>query len=78
MEDFKRNAVTLVTEQGYKSFETARSLGIGVNLTMRRKREFEQEASGAWLSIDELDELQQLRMEKEIKKGSAYFAKEMM
>ena len=84
-EDFKRDAVALVTEQGYKPSEAARSLGIGDNLIRRWKREFEEEASGAGLSSDERDELKRLRkenrmlrMEKEIlKKASAYFAKEM-
>ena len=84
-EDFKRDAVALVTEQGYKSSEAARSLGIGDNLIRRWKREFEEESSGARLSSDEREELQRLRkenrmlrMEKEIlKKASAYFAKEM-
>jgi transposase len=37
-EDFKRDAVALVTEQGYKPTETARSLGIGDNLIGRWKR----------------------------------------
>jgi hypothetical protein len=45
-EDFKRDAVALVTEQGYKPSEAARSLGIGDNLIRRWKREFESEASG--------------------------------
>ena len=84
-EDFKRDAVSLVTEQGYKPSEAARSLGIGDNLIRRWKREFEGEASGARLSCDDREELQRLRkenrmlrMEKEIlKKASAYFAKEM-
>ena len=86
-EDFKRDAVALVTEQGYKASEAARSLGIGANLIRRWKREFEEEeeASGVRLSSDEREELQRLRkenrmlrMEKEIlKKASAYFAKEM-
>jgi len=31
-EDFKRDAVALVIEQGYKPSEVARSLGIGDNL----------------------------------------------
>jgi transposase len=31
-EDFKRDAVALVTEQGYKPSEAARNLGIGANL----------------------------------------------
>ena len=84
-EDFKRDAVALVTEQGYKTSEAARSLGIGDNLIRRWKREFEEEASGTRLGADELEELKRLRkenrllrMEKEIlKKASAYFAKEM-
>jgi len=84
-EDFKRDAVALVIEQGYKASEAARSLGIGDNLIRRWKREFEEEASGAGLSSDEREELKRLRkenrmlrMEKEIlKKASAYFAKEM-
>ena len=74
-EDFKRDAVALVTEQGYKPSEAARSLGIGDNLIRRWKREFGEEASGARLSSDEREELQRLRkenrmlqMEKEILK----------
>ncbi len=84
-EDFKRDAVALVTEQGYKLSEAARSLGIGDNLIGRWKRELEEAASGTRLGADERKELKQLRkenrllrMEKEIlKKASAYFAKEM-
>ena len=84
-EDFKRDAVALVTDQGYKVSEAARSLGIGDNLIRRWKREFEEEASGARLGTDEREELKRLRkenrllrMEKEIlKKASQYFAKEM-
>jgi len=84
-EDFKRDAVALVTEQGYKPSEAARSLGIGDNLVRRWMREFEDAASGERLSTDEREELKRLRkenrllrMEKEIlKKASQYFAKEM-
>jgi transposase len=84
-EDFKRDAVALVTEQGYKPTEAARSLRIRDNLIRRWKREFEEEASGVRLNADEREELQRLRkevrmlrMEKEIlKKASQYFAKEM-
>lgn len=84
-EDFKRDAVALVTEQGYKISEAARSLEIGDNLLRRWKREFEEDATGDSLSVDEREELKRLRkevrnlrMEKEIlKKASAYFAKEM-
>jgi len=84
-EDFKRDAVALVTEQGYNPAEAARSLGIRDDLIRRWKREFEEEASGVRLNADEREELQRLRkevrllrMEKEIlKKASQYFAKEM-
>jgi transposase len=84
-EDFKRDAVALVTEQGYKPSEAARSLGIGDNLIRRWMREFEEAGSGERLSTDEREELKRLRkevrllrMEKEIlKKASQYFAKEM-
>jgi len=84
-EDFKRDAVLPVTEQGYKISEAARSLDIGANLLGRWCRQFEEEASGARLNVDEREELKRLRkenrmlrMEKEIlKKVSQYFAKEM-
>jgi len=84
-EDFKREAVALVTEQGYKVSEAARSLDIGENLLRRWKREFEKGVAGSRLTSDEREELKRLRkevrmlrMEKEIlKKASQYFAKEM-
>lgn len=84
-EDFKRDAVALVIEQGYKTSEAARSLDINDNLLRRWTHEFEEGVSGAGLNVDEREELQRLRkevrtlrMEKEIlKKASQYFAKEM-
>ncbi len=56
-EDFKRDAVSLVTEQGYKISEAARSLDIGANLIGRWRRQFEDEASGVRLSGEEREEL---------------------
>jgi transposase len=84
-EDFKRDAVALITEQGYSIAEAARSLDVGANLLGRWKREYEAQARGEILDQDEREELKrlrrenrELRMEKEIlKKASAYFAKEM-
>ena len=84
-EDFKRDAVALITEQGYSIAEAARSLDVGANLLGRWKREYEAQAKGETLDQDEHEELKrlrrenrELRMEKEIlKKASAYFAKEM-
>ena len=65
-EDFKRDAVALVTEQGYKPSEAARSLGIGDNRVRRWMREFEQAASGERLSSDEREELKRLRKENRL------------
>lgn len=84
-EDFKRDAVALVTEQGYKISEAARRLGINDNMLRRWKNELSDAGDEPALSDDEKQELKQLRkrvreleMEKEIlKKASAYFAKEM-
>ena len=85
MEDFKRDAVALVTEQGYKNSEAARSLDVGANLIENWRRQFEEETSRVRLSADEREELKRLRnevcqprMEKEIpKKTSQFFTKEM-
>jgi transposase len=84
-EDFKRDAVALVIEQGYKTSEAARSLDINDNLLRHWKQEYEEGVAGEGLHVDEREELKRLRkevrilrMEKEIlKKASQYFAKEM-
>ena len=84
-EEFKRDAVALVSEQGYSVSQAARSLDINGNVLRRWKVEYEDQASGHTLGQDEREELRRLRrevralkMEKEIlKKASAYFAKEM-
>ena len=41
-EEFKRDAVALVTEQGYKISEASRSLDVGANLIGRWRRQFEE------------------------------------
>jgi len=82
-EAFKRDAVALVTEQGYKLSEVGRRLSINPNLISRWKQELEQDATGQRLTVDERAELtrlrrenRQLQMETEIlKKATAYFAK---
>ena len=53
--------VALVTEQGYKISEAARSLDIGANLLRRWRRQLAEAASGARLGMDEREELQRLR-----------------
>ena len=84
-EAFKREAVALVTEQGCKISEAARSLDIGANLLRRWRQQLAEAASGARLSMDEREELQRLRqavrslrLETEIlNKASQYCVKEM-
>jgi len=83
--EFKKDAVALVTEQGYSVAKAARAVDVSENNLRRWKKDLEQEASGARLNPEERAELsrlrrenKELRMEKEIlKKASAFFAKEM-
>ena len=77
--------MALVTEQGYKVSEAARSLNIGENLVRRWRQQFEDEPLATGLDTNEREELRrlrkenrQLRIEKEIlKKASQLFAREM-
>ena len=83
--EYKEKAVALVREQGYTVPEAAKSLGIASNMLYRWKEQIESQLEGKSLSVDEREELKQmrkevnnLRMEKEIlKKASAFFAREM-
>lgn len=83
--EFKKDAVALITEQGYSIAKAAQAVDTSENNLRRWKKEFEQDASGERLNADERAELarlrrenKELRMEKEIlKKASAFFAKEM-
>ena len=87
-EEFKRDAVRLVTNNSYGVSETARRLGINAKLLGRWKREAEARANGAFRSNgqvapepDELSRLrkenQRLRMERDIlKKTVVFFANE--
>ena len=84
-EEFKREAVKLVTEQGYSLAEAARSLGLHENLIRQWRRKFAQEKQGTEImSESEREELKRLReenrrlrMERDIlKKATAFFASE--
>ena len=83
--DFKQEAVALVTEQGYSIVELAASLNITDKILYNWVAKFKQQNEDSALSTDERAELIQLRkdkkrleMEREIlKKASAFFAKEM-
>ena len=77
--EFKLEAVKVVTEQGFKAAEVARSLDINENLIHRWKAKFSQSESDT--ENDELkllrEEVKRLRMERDIlKKTTAFFARE--
>lgn len=82
-DEFKEEAVKLITEQGYKASEAARNLDIDESMLRRWKQELAPKADGV-LDTDDKNELQRLRkenqklrMEREIlKKAAAFFANE--
>ncbi len=86
--EFKREAVGLVTEQGYTLVGAARNLGINRDMLRRWKREGVRDGAGAFpgkgAQAPEQAELSRLRaenrrlqMERDIlKKATAFFASE--
>ena len=62
-DEFREEAVKLVTEQGYTITEAAKSLGITTKLLYNWKDKFAKQASGEALSKDERAELVKLRRE---------------
>ena len=46
-QEFKKEAVKLITEQGYQIAEAARNLGVNENMLGRWKREIEGAGEGA-------------------------------
>lgn len=82
--EFKREAVRLVSSEGYSVSEAARSLGIHPNLLRTWKDKLARENGGPMLSPAEQEELKRLREENRrlrterdiLKKAAAYFAKE--
>ena len=89
-DEFKVEAVKLVTEKGYSVAEAARSLDIGETLLRSWKQAFEKKGDQAFPGHGNLsaieEELRQLRadnkrllMEREIlTKATAFFAKESL
>jgi transposase len=87
--EFKREAVRLITEQRYGVAETARNLGINVNMLRRWKQEYTDSAQAAFPGNGRLppdqEELRQLReenkrlrMERDIlKKAMRFFVNEL-
>jgi transposase len=86
-EEFKLEAVKLVTEQGYSVSEAARNLGVHAGLLRRWREKYAADGGSAEngrLDGEEGEELrrlraenQRLRMEREIlKKAAIFFANE--
>ena len=65
--EFKRDAIRLVTEQGYKQTEAARNLGIDRSMLVRWVKEFEADEGEAFRGNGNLtaeqEELRRLREE---------------
>ena len=86
--EYKLDAVSLVTEQGYSRVEAARSLGINVNMLGRWVKEEETGDGRAFRGNGKLtpeqeeirtlkSQVNRLRLEKEIlKKATVFFAAE--
>ena len=85
--EFKKEAVELVTKQGYTVAQAAKSLDMNRSVLTRWRREYVEKAKDAFPGTgrqsgetEELSRLReenrQLRLEKEIlKKAAAFFAK---
>ena len=84
-EEFRREAVKLVTEGGYTNAEAARSLGIHENLLRSWRQKYSKEEN-EMKKLEESEqaelarlreEVRRLRMERDIlKKATAFFASE--
>lgn len=86
--EFKRDAVSLVLEQGYSKAEASRSLGVHATLLGRWVKEYQSDSGDAFRGRGKLkaeqeelrqlrEEVKRLKMEKEIlKKAALFFAKE--
>lgn len=86
--EFKREAVRLVTEQGYSMSQAARNLDININMLRRWKHQINEQGQDAFPGkgrlLPEQEELyrlreenKRLRMEREIlKKTVTFFANE--
>jgi transposase len=86
--EFKQEAVRLITEQRYGVAETARNLGINVNMLRRWKQAYTANTQAAFPGNGHLpsaqaelrqlrDEVKRLRMERDIlKKAMRFFVNE--
>ena len=83
-DEFRRNAISMVEDQGYTTAQAARELGINQNLLRTWRKKYGKAADSSGLSENEQEELDRLRkensrlrMERDIlKKATAFFANE--
>ncbi len=82
-DEFKREAVKLVTEQGLSVAQAARDLDVNENLLRTWKRKFADESEESLSESEQMElarlreENRRLRMERDIlKKATAFFANE--
>ncbi len=86
--EFKRDAVSLVLEQGYSRSEAALNLEVGINALSRWVKEYEQKDKHAFVGKGKLTaeqaenrklkaRIKRLEMERDIlKKATVFFANE--
>jgi transposase len=87
-QEFKQDAVKLVTEQGYRVSEASRNLGVNISVLRRWIKDYDKNKDTAFPGHGRMtpeqeeirrlrEENQRLRMEREIlKKAAAFFANE--
>jgi transposase len=87
-QEFKQDAVKLVTDQGYRASEASRNLGVNISVLRRWIKELEKDKAAAFPGNGRMtpeqeemkrlrEEVKRLRMEREIlKKATAFFANE--
>lgn len=83
-DEFRRNAISMVEDQGYTTTQAARELGINQNLLRTWRKKYGKLAESSGLSENDQEELDRLRkevsrlrMERDIlKKATAFFANE--
>lgn len=66
-DEFKREAVKLVTEQGYTLAQAARSLGIHVTLIRRWREKFALDNSGTQ-TMSETEQQELIRLREEVRR----------
>ena len=65
-QEFKDEAVLMVSEQGYSVAEAAKSLGVGTSVLYKWKEKFEALRQGITLEKSERDEMNRLRRENKV------------